>query len=342
MTAHSKNVAYQYVHNIAHLYDQGCDPSDVPQDIVHPEPQKQAVINQTHQLPTDPQHLVYNQCSNMSHWFLTTGFLGQSLADPVKEKQRQEAIEMSARHHLTKLGKPVSHWSPPSHQLLDHIFEEVVQKADPKKLEEILNQIEPLHNRVEVFKFWAQRLLYRIEGHVANILAHWAFRWAIYLGVLYIYKTKIAPPLSRYLYRHLVPLIIQKLSLHAPLPAIRVMSAGIGGVQYVLRNPLKITFGFLVSREAVSRLFPAARPYFNRVGTLLFFPDRFVRFLNNIASHLANNAWNTSAIGAEKLKQLKTKGELYYFQDQILKARQIWKDLMQKGPQEGVFLKTVS
>ncbi len=332
--------AYQFVHNIAHHFDKSCYPKSLPCDIVHPADQN--LVKQVHQMPSDVQQSIYNQAPSISKWFLTTGFIAPPEKDANQETLKWEAIESSARHRLESVGKGVGFWTAPSTQLLHHIFEKALTDATPDEVEHIIQQLEPFRPRLDHVSFKFQRFLFKVESLAITILSNWYVQCILSYVAYVLFSHRIQPWAVAHLNRHILPRSVNLIINHAPLPVIRVIDSIIRAVQFVLTNPLKVTVVFYGVRWVSSRIDPRTGVIFRIVGIILFLPSKAKEFLGSISSYVFNHTWTMQGVMAHKLTQIKDKSQVRHSQEEILKAYQLWMDLMQKGEKRHLFVSSLS
>lgn len=322
--------AYQFVQSIAHHFDRKNYPQAQLRDIA--DPNDSNLCSPVYGMPADVQRCIYNKSPSISNWFLMTGFLHQ-INDPL----RKEAINSSAGDRLEEFGKRVRFWQDPSAQLLHYIFEQAIERASPQEIEQIIQSLEPFRSRLDLFSFKCQRFIYRVEACVITALSNWYIQALLSAGCYMFVSKKIEPWVVSHWNRALLPRGVLWITRHAPLTCVRIIDLVIRIVQYILKNSFMITLGFYGSKWVFSRIHPAISRGFQILEKVIFLPKTVMGWFGHLSYNIASHTWTMQGIAAEKLKQIKIQGERIHSQDEILKAYQLWMDLMQNGPKNQIF-----
>lgn len=352
--------ADQFVHSITRRFDQICYPDAQSSDsIIHPSMSQiysadelsrwenlenaelarsmtsQTVVNQLHDMPCEIQVQVYNQAQNISKWFLATGFLGRPHTK--FETERLTAIELSAKQRLLDLGQSVSYFSSPSTQLLNFIFQRVIIEAAVQDMNLVSTQIDPFRSNLNGFSLKFKRLLYKVEAAAIAILKNPLFNLIL---AYYSYRAywKLQPQMMAYLQRYVIPKGVLLTIKHAPMSIIHLSSRIIQIFQYVSAHSWRVWLGFLGVKFAAAWLHPRLQRSIEITKNILFFPSTVSRFLLRLPFYIFLNSWKMQSTLGKNLAQVKDRSLARHYQEETIKAYQVWMDLMQNGAHKGIFI----
>lgn len=287
-------------------------------------------------LPSETQTMIHDNAVSFGHWLRSTRFLEAPLENSVQEGRRKAAIEASAKNLLVRLNKPLGRFQSYSEQLLNQVFQDaftrVILDKRPDVREQIINLSLRLQNALDDLPLTARHLKYKMEFVVSEILNNTLAKIAL-TYVSYRVGQWAQPRIFNLLSQTVIPRTVNYLINNANISVIRVVSGGVGLVQFAYFHYFKATITFYIAKFISGRIHPLVHRAVVIVEKIAFFPSRVISWLVMGSFSLLTNSWQMHNSLAASVNARKDGSRADFLEKGGIKAHRAWMELMQEGMQ---------